>query len=141
MKTFVLVITTACVLVSGQAVAGCAVATRLNASQLNATLPGKTACVADGAGGWRWQEFHAAGGALIDWKRGSDPMDPTETVGSWSVTANPAGNNATVTHNYGSGGSYIYFVHNDGGGSYSFCTGPADAGIDATLKGGQGACP
>lgn len=46
---------------------------------------GTTFCVARGAE--RWQEFHATSGELIDYKLGpGHPVDPTKTVGTWTVT-------------------------------------------------------
>jgi hypothetical protein len=83
-----------------------------------------TVCVV-GGGDWESQELHAAGGNLIDFKKGaSDAVDPSEVVGSWSINGNQ------VTYNYGSGGTYSYTVSSNGGSSYSFC-GATD--VDVTV--------
>jgi hypothetical protein len=80
----------------------------------------------------RWQEFHAPGGNLIDYKKGpSDRVDPSKSVGSWSASAD------TVTYDYGRGGTFRYQLHNNGGGSYTFC---GTRNIDAVLRPGQVAC-
>lgn len=105
---------------------------------LSTLLGGKTVCAT--AGGSRWQEFHTlGGGALIDYKKGpGDPVDPTETVGSWSVT----GESGNVVYNYGSGGTYQYVVCQDTS-TVNFC-GSGFSGINvvgATLLNGQVACP
>jgi hypothetical protein len=74
-------------------------------------IAGTTVCVARGAE--RWQEYHAAGGDLIDYKRGPNhPVDPTKKVGTWSITgaqmldprsARPArGEGPVLVHTYGS---------------------------------------
>lgn len=72
-------------------------------------ITGATVCVSRGAE--RWQEYHASGGDLIDYKRGRDhPTDPTKKVGTWSVTglvnprsARPARDQGPVLlHTYGS---------------------------------------
>lgn len=69
-------------------------------------------------GNERWQEFHSGSnsGPLIDWK---DPSggQPTEQVGIWSAQN---GANGSVTHNYGTGGTYTWTICSAGGAS----TGP-----------------
>lgn len=141
MKAFVLAATMACALVSGEAMAACT-GNSLNVAQLNTLLTGNTVCVpATTVPNMTWQELHSSAGSLVDYKRGpGHPIDPSETVGSWSVSGNPAGNSATVTHNYGSGGSYTYSVYGTGvvGTNHSFCgSGPE---IVARVKAGGGAC-
>ena len=144
MKKFVLVAAMAGSLVSGQAIAACTTATRLNAAAISALLGGNTVCVPTvTVDPMTWQEEHAGtststSGALIDFKRGSNPVDPTKTVGTWSVTGTGAGN-SFVTHAYsGGGGSYTYSVHSIGGAIYGFCgAGPE---IVARVKPGNGAC-
>ncbi len=53
-----------------------------------------------------WQEFHAVGGALSDWKQGpGHSVDPTEVVGNWSI------NNArNVIHAYLGGSAFTWRV-------------------------------
>ncbi|MEP6587728.1 MAG: hypothetical protein ABJA84_03090 [Polaromonas sp.] len=139
MKQFVLVATMACAIVSGEAMAACS-GNSLSVAQLNTLLTGNTVCSPSSAP-FNWQELHQAGGALIDYKRGpGHAVDPSETVGSWAVAGNNAGNNAKVTHNYGSGGSYTYTVYGSGvvNTPHSFCgSGPE---IVTRIKSGGGAC-
>jgi hypothetical protein len=109
-------------------------------NSLSTLLSNKTVCAA--AGNESWQEYHqgAGGGTLIDWKLGpGDPVDPTEPVGTWSTSADGTAS-ATVTHSYGSGGSYTYAMCTEPGGSYRFCSGAAAAVSGATLINGQAAC-
>lgn len=109
---------------------------RLNQTQLATAFSGNTVCAV--RGGDRWQEFHQPGGTLIDWKLGpSHPVDPTDPVGTWSIVG--TGINATLVHNYGAGGTYTFAVYNNGGGSYSFCSGGTEQLV--TVRAGQGACP
>lgn len=99
-------------------------------------LSGKTVCATIGS--QKWQEYHQAGGALIDYKKGpSDPVDPTKTVGSWSTSGTDA--SSRVTYNYGSGGSYSYEVHLSGG-TYTLCGVSGAPTLDVTLPSGQVSC-
>ncbi len=130
--------------VCGQAFAACDNASRLNAAQIGALLAGNTVCVpAVTVPTMTWQELHsggAAGGSLIDFKRGpGHPVDPSETVGSWTVTGTGVGN-SFVIHNYGTGGSFTYEVHGTGnvGDNHSFCVGGTE--IVGRVKPGGGAC-
>ena len=63
-------------------------------------LVGTTVCVVNES-----QEFHQGSGSsgdLIDYKKGSsDPVDPTTSVGSWSISGN------NITYTYG-GTSFTY---------------------------------
>ena len=125
-----------CLALAGEAMAACT-GPALNQAALVTALTGNTVCAVRGAD--RWQELHQAGGDLIDFKRGpSDRVDPSEKVGTWSITANPSGNSASVVYNYGSGGTYTYSVRSNGGTSYSFC---GVQNIDVVIKAGGGACP
>ena len=146
MKKFVLVAVMASSLVSGQAMAACTNATRLNAAQISALLGGNTVCVpAVTANPMTWQELHqgTSGGALVDYKRGpGHPVDPSETVGTWTVNGGGQGN-SSVTHVYsGAGGSYTYTVHGSGavGTNHSFCPIAGGAEIVARVKPSGGAC-
>lgn len=147
MKEFVLVAVMASSLVSGQAIAACDASSRLNGAQISALLGGNTVCVPTATiPTMTWQELHvgsstSTSGALIDYKRGpGHPVDPSQTVGTWSVTANSGGQSASVVHNYGSGGAYTYTVHGSGvvGTNHSFCVGATE--IVARVKLGGGAC-
>jgi hypothetical protein len=130
--------------VCGQAFAACDNASRLNAAQIGALLAGNTVCVpAINTVPMTWQELHsggATGGTLIDFKRGvGHATDPSETVGTWTVNGTGVGN-STVTHNYGTGGSYTYTVHGTGAvnSNHSFCAGATE--IVGRVKSGGGAC-
>lgn len=124
-----------CLWLSSEAIAGCSSAP-LNQSQLLVVLSNNTVCAVRGSD--RWQELHQSGGALIDYKLGpGHPVDPSETVGSWSIVG--TGANATVVYNYGSGGTYTYKVYPNGGNNYSFCVGATE--LLATVKTGGGTCP
>ena len=91
-------------------------------------LSGKTACAV--RGNEQWQEYHAPGGALIDYKGGTP-----EQVGTWSSGT------STVTYNYGPGAVYTWSVCRVGAsGPYNFCN-AADTVMGATLKTGQTSCP
>jgi hypothetical protein len=112
------------------------------------TLRGKTACATE------WQEYHSPSGALIDYKQGPNhPIDPTEQVGTWSVSGggnrngndngngnrNGNGDNSVVTYNYGSGGTYSYTVYQIGNSNrYDFCGQTNITGV--VLKPGQVPC-
>lgn len=120
---------------SGQAFAACT-GPSLNQQQLSTTLTGNTVCAMRGND--RWQELHQSGGAIIDYKRGpGHAIDPSKQTGSWSLGG--TGSNRTVIYNYGAGGTYSYTVHDNGGGSYSFCTGGVE--LLVTVRSGAGPCP
>lgn len=140
MKKIVLASTLALALVSGQAMAVCSETAgwkKMNSggtggSMALGTLSGNTVCVG-AAPTWTAQEFHQAGGSLIDYKRGpSHAIDPTTTVGSWSVV------NDQIQYVYTSGGSYTFDIY-EKTGAYSFCTGGTSA-AEATTRAGQSAC-
>lgn len=140
MKTFVLASTMALALVSGEAMAVCSETSgwkKMNAagsggSLALSTLGGKTVCVGS-APTWQAQEFHQVGGTLIDYKRGSGhPIDPTKTIGTWSVSGNQ------IAYSYTSGGSYTFDVY-EKNGAYSFCTSGGSA-AEATIRDSQGPC-
>jgi hypothetical protein len=65
---------------------------------------------------------NADNGTVTDYKKGAgDPVDPTGTVGTWTIA------NDTITYNYGPGAIFTYSV--TGTGPYTFC----DVGTSATL--------
>ncbi len=144
----------ACLLLAGLAGTAqsqtCSSSNRLSVGQIGKLINGNTICVA-GASGWEYQEQHrAAGGSapataamtsgsLVDYKRGpGHPTDPSKVVGSWTISGS-FGNNASITHNYGTGGSYTYSVHGSGivGTTHMLC-GPTT--VSAVIKAGQGGC-
>ena len=110
---------------------------------LSTLLQDKTVCAALAPD--RWQEYHAAGGALFDWKRGpGHPVNPREQVGTWSITSVTVGRNTRehVTHRYG-GRSYEYRVCLTGPSTYTFGqVSPGSTSITgATILSGSVACP
>lgn len=123
-------------LVSSEAMAACT-GTPLTQTQLSQQLTGNTVCATRSSESW--QELHQTGGALVDFKLGpGHPVDPSETVGSWSIGGSTQV--ASVTYNYGSGGgTYTYRVYPNGGNNFSFCVGSTD--LPTTIKVGGGACP
>ncbi len=105
--------------ISQNAHAACTGATDTNRmDDLGTLLEENTVCVGF-TGAWMAQEQHLGSGVLVDFKRGaSDPVDPTEQVGTWAVSAN----GQQVTYNYG-GPDYIFQVHTSSGvGMYDFCS-------------------
>ena len=100
---------------------------------------GNTVCVSNGSGGWTWQEQHrgigtVTTGQLWDFKLGTNPMDPTEQVGTWTVSG--TGGNTVVTHSYLGGSSFTYSVCQSGV-NFGFCLVPSTvATISATVKTG-----
>ncbi|NMF96722.1 hypothetical protein GPA27_04900 [Aromatoleum toluolicum] len=117
--------------------AACTAASQVTgATTLTTLLQGKTLCALRGTD--RWQEYHQAGGALIDYKMGpNDKVDPTKQVGTWTVTGNGPG--TQVRYDYGRGQNYTYKVHTIvQDASYSLCSGTED--LVVTLRPGQGPC-
>ena len=124
-----------CLALSGHAMAGCTTGTAINQTMLATVVSGNTVCAARTPD--RWQEYHRVGGDLIDYKLGpANTIDPSEKVGTWSITG--TGSNATVVYNYGAGGTYSYSVRSNGGLSYSFC---GVENFEVTVQLGQVACP
>jgi hypothetical protein len=120
-----------CVLfaVGGQVAAQCSTGRVNLGNTLRTFLQNKTVCgtgVVPANAGDHWQEWHQGGGLtpspLTEYAQGpTDPVDPTHPVGTWSASR---GTNSLVTYTYTDGGTYIWALYNDGGGNYSFCTGP-----------------
>jgi hypothetical protein len=92
-------------------------------------------------GGDRWQEWHEAGGALWDWKRGpGHAVDPRDQVGNWSA-ANGA--NATVTHTYG-GTSFVWAICRTNAAApfdYTMVSPTGGTVTGVRILTGSGACP
>ena len=127
--------------VAGEAAAACAApSVRVNTlAALNTLLTGNTVCVpAVTVRTMTWQEEHRSGGQLWDYKRGpADKTDPSEKVGTWSVTGTD--NRAVfVSHDYGGGQIYTYAVWNNNDGTHSFCS--ANPEIKARVQTGSGPC-
>ena len=110
---------------------------------VQALVNGKTACAT--RNGETWQEFHAANGAVIDYKRGpNDKTDPSSKVGTWVAGNATRGAQQTVTYNYGPGQVYSYAVCGAAGGPYLFCNVSSKQGIAGVQLIGNGSsvpCP
>ena len=94
-----------------------AAARTADASALTTLLTNKMVC--GNVGGEVWQEHHAPGGVLVDYKLGPGVApDPSAPVGTYVVNSNN-----TVTYTYsGGGGNYTYdvcFVSSTS--TYTFC--------------------
>lgn len=132
MKSTVLWSVIAFVGIAGDAMAACT-SINLDQTQLSATLSNKTVCAS--RGNERWQEQHqgTGGGTLIDYKNGpSDPVDPSETVGNWSILG--SGANTVVRYDYGGDETYDYRVYSNGGNNYSFCNARTGEEIVVTVE-------
>ena len=101
---------------------------------LSTALTGNMVCVGS-AGNWRNQEYHASGGAVTDFKKGSsDPKDPSAVIGTWSIS------NDAVVYNYTAGGSYSYTIWQPVAGTLNFCNGGSLV-VQGTVKtGGPQGC-
>lgn len=134
--------------VGSQAQAGCScVANRVTDgtgvgnANLTTALSNNTVCVAKSGGGWEHQEQHKNTGALVDFKLGTNPVDPTTTIGTWSIA------NSQVTYSYvGATAPFTYSVCSStskpvGGSTIGFCPGTSPTStIDATIKAGITSC-
>jgi hypothetical protein len=107
---------------------------KLITADIKTLLNGNTVCTSDS------QEQHRGGvesegvlsGQLWDYKRGSDPIDRTSQVGSWSVS------NDKVRYTYGSS-NFDNDVYSDG---TNVCFDNRTTKISATIMGGtSGPCP
>ena len=104
------------------------------AADIQTLLAGKYACVHN-----QWNELHS-GGTLIDFKKGpSDPVNPSEQVGTYTITAGTAASYDRITYNYGTGGTFAYAIKPKPGtaaGTYSFCNISTGATISVTVQTG-----
>jgi hypothetical protein len=86
-----------------------------------------------------WNELHvdpgvSGSGSIKDWKKGpTDPVDPSQTIGTYTVTGSSPG---IVTYDYGAPPTYSYTVarnNNDTNTNlFWFC--PSPTGTDLELK-------
>lgn len=113
---------------------------------LRATLQGKFVCATRGNDVWRECHGTISNGTtcnnspqLWDLKLGSNPVDPSQQVGTWNVP-NITQGLATVTYDYGTGGTYTYSVWRNGN-NFDFCgTNPTGNNvIGASVQ--TGPCP
>ena len=104
---------------------------------ISTLLTGNTVCVGS-PGNWGAQEFHKSDGNLIDYKKGpSHPVDPTASVGSWSISGTGAA--TRVNYTYGTT-TYNKAVWDHGDGTYSFCNQEGNETIPSAIKAGQTGC-
>lgn len=109
-------------------------------ANLTAALTNNTVCVAKSGGGWQNQEQHKNTGALVDFKQGANPNDPTAQIGTWSIA------NSQVTYIYYGSAPTTYSVCSNvnkpvGGNTIGFCPGASGSStIDATIKAGITSC-
>ena len=129
MKRRIVTTSIAVAISAGQAIAACPHSTGTNAALNNAGIKSafggasKFHCAIRGTE--KWNESlgttgngnNAETGTLTDFKKGaSDPVDPTEAVGTWSIA------NDRIAYNYGSGGTFTYTVREvTAGASYEMC--------------------
>ena len=85
-------------------------------------------------GGENWKESHCGSGTTGElWKVGAGTaVDPAAEIGTWAVSDND------VTYDYGTGGSYTWTLHNDGGSTYYFCNGSSQ--VASGTLGSLGGC-
>ena len=87
------------------------------AADIQTLLAGKYACVHNQS-----NELHS-GGTLIDFKKGpSDPVNPSEQVGTYTITAGTAASYDRITYNYGTGGTFAYAIKPKPGTAAGTCT-------------------
>lgn len=98
-------------------------------------LSGKTVCITKAAGE-RFQEFHQAGGALIDYKMGPNhAVDPSKQVGNWRAEGQ------VVVYSYGPGAEHRYTVYRAGQSSNYCLKGRNEELRPAAVLTGQTRCP
>lgn len=104
---------------------------QLTGGSLNAALVGKT-INANSPSSENWHEIHCGTSATPGnlQKVGvspTDTVDPQQSVGTWTIN----GDNS-VTYNYGTGGSYNWFVYSTDSGVSNLCWQDSSAVIIAT---------
>jgi hypothetical protein len=111
---------------TGQASAQCTAP--MNVGTLQSALDGNYACGSQGSASWN--ELHS-GGILTDYKKGpTDKIDPTATVGTYTIGNNKG--TGQVDYSYTAGSlQFSYTVQSNGGTSYTFC--PVSGGIPLSI--------
>lgn len=108
-----------------------------SAAEIQALLVGSYACVHGGSG---WNEVLAGGtsGTVTEYAKGpSDPVDPSQQVGTYTISSGSGGNPDYITYNYGTGGSFSYAIGpkaTTGAGPYNFCNIGTGATISVTVQ-------
>jgi hypothetical protein len=94
-----------------------------SAADIQALLSNRYACDAAKT----WNELHTGGSAgdVTDYKKGpADPVDPSEKIGTYTITAGSGPSYDRITYDYGTGGSFTYAItpkNGTGPGTYTFC--------------------
>jgi len=133
MKEVSLAIALAMTLGSGSAFAAvptCGGTAVLTGTGMATEVKGYMVCVGS-AGAWQNQEFHQTSGSIQDYKKGpSDPLDPTKTIGTYSINANSTVSGSTshdtISYTYGSENVGPFMVAITGP-TLSFCNDAAGA--------------
>jgi hypothetical protein len=125
---------------AAHALACSAPAGALSPSVLGTTLQtsGRIACYGS-AGNWENQEILQAANALVDYKKGpADPVDPTSTIGSYTIADDGTGS-GIITYTYAGSpsSSFAYYLVNVSGGAgnagtYRFYQGADGSGVACT---------
>jgi hypothetical protein len=110
--------------------------TQITGAALQTLVSNRTICAASSTNSDTWQEYHDPNGDLVDWKLGSNPVDPTTKVGIWSV-----GSNDLLIHNYGSA-VYSWMVCQVGtANSFTLRSNSGASDVTgATVRAGKGSC-
>jgi hypothetical protein len=111
---------------AGQAMAACPTTGTATAANISALVSGKYACAM--RGDEQWNLLHQGTGFgpanLQDYKKGpSDPVDPSEVVGTYTIVAGSGGSPDTIRYDYGGGGAYTFVVTPNAStaGTYTYC--------------------
>ena len=99
--------------------------TVLTGAQIQTLLVGNYACGSSGDDTWDEILSGTTTGTVTDYKQGpTDATDPTQAVGSYTIST--GGSPDTITYNYGAGGTFAYSVVDPTGtnlpnpGTYTF---------------------
>ena len=136
MKLRTAVVAIAAIVISGHAAAQTCPSNTSRVQNVGSLVGNNTMCAVRGTD--RWQEFHQSGGALIDWKLGSNlaSVDPTKQVGTWTSSN---GSSSTVTHTYTGGPSYTWAICQVTDNNYTLVS-ANDSVSGVSIRTGQVAC-
>jgi hypothetical protein len=116
---------------------------QLSGNQIASLLGSRTACVPPAGPPWQNQEAHTGttSGNIVDFKKGpSDPIDPSKTIGTYSISGGSG--NGTITYSYTGGGTFSYTVFGtppfNTPKTYDFCAGATPLAV--AVKSGSGGC-
>lgn len=100
-----------------------------------ATLNDMTVC-GSATNGDTWQEWHQSTGTLTEYALGTNPVDPSHDVGTWSST----GTAGEIQYNYNGGSTFTFELYQNGSTFY-FCDSTTTPVATATLGAPNSACP